>query len=158
MEGRVYVPEKARQAAELFIGSLYDFSCQLLDKNSLEQVLKNAGNAVSAAFNTEVHFLLPDNMGNLQLKARESPDGITSEPEWGIASWSFQQGKPAGRGTETLSSSKFRYIPLKRKGIVVGVMEIRLLDMEKQLRPDQVQLLDSFANIVAVAIARILRL
>ncbi|MDB6071822.1 MAG: Osmosensitive channel signal transduction histidine kinase, partial [Verrucomicrobiales bacterium] len=48
--------------------------------------------------------------------------------EWGVASWSYQNRKPAGRFTDTLPQSFATWFPLQTSTAIMGVIGIRLAD------------------------------
>jgi len=71
-----------------------------------------------------------------------------------VAAWSFKFGQIAGRGTDTLSASKGRYIPLMTPRGVVGVLSIKPKEERSPLTPDQRRLLETFSRQAALAIER----
>ena len=42
----------------------------------------------------------------------------------GVANWVFEHEKSAGYGTDTLSSSKWYYLPLSAHGLKLGVLAV----------------------------------
>jgi two-component system sensor histidine kinase KdpD len=76
------------------------------------------------------------------------------ENEIAVATWAFEHGQTAGRGTDTLPSAKARYLPLRTARGVLGVMGIGPGDPNHYLTPEQRRLLDAFASLAALAIER----
>jgi two-component system sensor histidine kinase KdpD len=74
--------------------------------------------------------------------------------EFAVAAWSFKNGQVAGRGTDTLSNSTGRYIPLKTPRGVVGVLGIKPKVEGDHLTPEQRRLLETFSRQAALAIER----
>jgi two-component system sensor histidine kinase KdpD len=72
-----------------------------------------------------------------------------------VATWTFQHGQPAGRGTDTLAAAKLRYLPLKTARTTVGVLGVRAAEEGRYLTPEQRRLLETFASLAAVAIERV---
>jgi two-component system sensor histidine kinase KdpD len=77
-----------------------------------------------------------------------------NEKELAVATWTFQHGQPAGRGTDTLPSADMRHLPLKTARGVVGVLGVKPSTPGSHLTPDQRQLLDAFASQAAIGIER----
>ena len=68
------------------------------------------------------------------------------EKQLAVADWSFKNGAPAGRGTNTLPSADIRCMPLKTANGVLGVLAVRPAGQAGPLSPDQRALLEAFAS------------
>ncbi len=68
------------------------------------------------------------------------------------AEWVFHSGEIAGRGSDTLAGSKGTYIPLRGRERTVGVMGIRLEQESGLIEPEQLQLMETFAVVIAGAL------
>jgi len=156
-----YLARSVRQEAESsrhrerFVYSLYSFTKTIMAAEGLDNVFDRAVKSISEAFESNVIIFLPDESGLLQLKARDKDDIFLSETEKAVAVWVYNNGRSAGKSTNTLSSAAWYYLPLKIQEKTVGVAGIRPLDQSQFLTPEQDQLLESFAGIVALAIAKI---
>jgi two-component system sensor histidine kinase KdpD len=145
--------ESARQR-ERFVSALYAFSRDLMAAGSLEELLRYAAKEIAEAFECEVMILLPDEVGQLKVRSQIGEHIVFDERRLGVATWVFEHGRPAGRGTETLSSASLFYLPLQAKDVTFGVMGVRLGRPDRLLSPEQRRLLESFASIIAMALAR----
>lgn len=145
--------ESARQR-ERFVSALYSFSRDLMSADNLESLLRYATKEITEAFECEVMILLPDENRKLQVRAQMGEHLVFDERRLGVATWVFEHGQPAGRGTETLSSATLFYLPLKAKEVTVGVLGVSLGKPDRLLLPEQRRLLESFASIIAMALAR----
>ncbi len=145
--------ESARQR-ERFVSALYAFSRELMAAGNLEELLHYAVKEISEAFQCEVMILLPDESGQLKENAKMGEHVIVDERKLGVATWVFQHKQKAGRGTETLSSATFSYLPLVTNDVAIGVLGVGLGKSDQFLLPEQRRLLEAFANILALAIAR----
>lgn len=145
--------ENARHR-ERFVSALYSFSRDLMAEENLESLLSHAAKEISEAFRCEVMILLPDETGKLQVRAQVGEHMIFDERRLGVATWVFEHGQMAGRGTETLSSASLFYLPLHAKEVTVGVMGLGLDDPDQILSPEQRRLLESFSSIIALTVAR----
>jgi len=72
-----------------------------------------------------------------------------------VATWAFEHGQPAGRGTDTLPAARLRYLPLSTARGKVGVLGVWPTEAGRYLTPEQRRLLDAFASLAAVAIERV---
>lgn len=145
--------ESARQR-ERFVSALYSFSRDLMSADNLESILRYATKEIAEAFECEVMILLPDENRKLQVRAQMGEHLVFDERRLGVATWVFEHGQPAGRGTETLSSATLFYLPLKAKEITVGVLGVSLGKPDRLLSPEQRRLLESFASIIALSLVR----
>lgn len=145
----------ARQR-ERFVSALYSFSRDLMAAESSDELLRYAAKEIAETFGAEVLILLPDESGQLRIRAQMGERMMLDERKLGVATWVFQHGQPAGRGTETLSSATLFYLPLTAKEITVGVMGLGLGGSDSFLRPDQRRLLEAFAGIIALALVRMM--
>lgn len=145
--------ESARQR-ERFVSALYSFSRDLMSTDNMEALLRYAAKEIAQAFECEVMILLPDETGKLQVRAQVGEHLVFDERRLGVATWVFEHGQSAGRGTETLSSATLFYLPLRAKEVTVGVLGVSLGKPDRLLLPEQRRLLESFASIIAMALAR----
>jgi two-component system sensor histidine kinase KdpD len=76
------------------------------------------------------------------------------ENELAVAEWSYKNGRPAGRGTDTLPAAQIRFSPLKTARGIVGILGVKPLEPQNILSSDQRILLEGFANLSALAIER----
>ena len=77
-----------------------------------------------------------------------------SDKERSVAHWVYDLGQMAGRGTQTLSLAEALYVPLRAAGIPLGVLGVRPADPDRLLIPEQLHLLEAFANQAAMALQR----
>ena len=73
----------------------------------------------------------------------------------GIVQWTFDNGKPAGAGTDTLPGSPVLYIPLRAPMRIRGVLAVQPGSSRWLLIPEQRRQLDTFATLTAIAIERV---
>lgn len=140
---------------ERFIYALYHFGREMMIAQTLDDILNRAVKSIAEAFETDVIILLPDKNERLEFVTKSRADLSLNDMEKAVVSWVYKNGRPAGRGTNTLSSAKWHYLPLKIKDKTFGVICIMKLGIEKSISPEKRRLLESFAGIVALAIGRI---
>jgi len=155
-----YLAKSVRQEAESsrhrerFIYSLYSFSRAIMAAEGLTEILERAVKSISEAFESDTAIFLPDKSGRVHLKEKSKHDISLSGSEMAVAAWVYGNGQPAGKSTGTLSSALWYYMPLKLQDKTIGVIGLKSVDPDKFLTPEQDQLLESFASIVALSIAK----
>lgn len=155
LTARVRDQAEAAQRREAETSTLYALSRDLSIAEGLGEIIRAISDNVSQTFGREVVLFMPDSGGKESLKiVSKSPGFVLDENEMAVAVWSFQHGQLAGRGTDTLSASTARYIPLKTPRGVVGVLGVKPKDEGSHLTPDQRRLLETFASQAALAIER----
>jgi len=140
---------RAAQTAEL-----YALSRDLAVAVDLDTIMQAVLTHVSQTFSREVVILLPDASPDAITPHALSPGFELNENELAVATWAFQHGQPAGRGTDTLPAARVHYLPLKTARGVVGVLGMKPSDPNSRLSPDQFHLLEAFASQAALAIER----
>jgi two-component system sensor histidine kinase KdpD len=147
--------EMARRR-EASTAALYGLSRDLAAAAGTDDILRAITQNVSQTFGREVVIFLPDKDPGAGLKPYSySPNFTPDENERAVAVWTFEHRQSAGRGTETLSAAEARYLPLLTARGVVGVLGAKPIDTGRHLSPEQVRLMEAFANQAALAIERV---
>jgi two-component system sensor histidine kinase KdpD len=105
---------------------------------------------ISQTLSREVAIFLPEG-GQLKLYTA-SPGLAVAENELAVATWAYEYGQIAGRGTDTLPDASMHYQPLKTTHGVIGVLGVKPASPNSYMSPDQRRTLDAFVNQVALAI------
>jgi len=146
---------QARVAAhrEERAASLYEIARDLSGAVQIEQVVKISDESIERTFRASAALLLPDEQGKLATAEL----GVTSplSVDLGIAQWAFDKGQQAGFGTDTLPGSDVLYIPLRAPERARGVLAVRANNRRMLRIPEQRQLLDTFAALIAIALERV---
>jgi two-component system, OmpR family, sensor histidine kinase KdpD len=143
---------EAAQQREIQTVALYELGRDLTETSGLEAVSQTAINHVGQTFSREVAIFLPV-AGALKLYASSKELDI-SDDGLAVATWAFEHGQPAGRGTDTLPEASMRYQPLKTMRGGVGVLGVKLSSQDRFLTRDQIRTLNAFTNQIALAIER----
>ncbi len=131
---------------------LCEFSQSLAGTATVEDISRTVVAQLSAGFGRRVVVLLPQG-DKLEPVARS--DGMElDENELAVATWAYQHGQPAGRGTDTLPAANGRYTPLRGTKGVVGVLGVQPPTPTGQMTPEQRLQLRAFASQAALAIER----
>ena len=160
---------RARQQAQLArqrerrTAALYAMSRDLASTRGIENLLRIAVRNVSETFDSRVVVLLPC-VGKVQAWGtvagwwgKDIDERTIYAPdvhEQGVAQWVYDHGQPAGLGTTTLSGAKAVYLPLLAGRGVVGVLGVLPALPRRLLEPEQMHLLETFAQQAAQAIER----
>jgi two-component system sensor histidine kinase KdpD len=134
--------------------ALYAMTRELASTRGLENLLRAAADHISAVFESQTMILLPDSAGTLQPHLGTELPLAHDQRERGTAQWVYDHGQMAGMHTETLPSAAAIYLPLVATRGSVGVLGVQPADERRLLDPEQVHLLETFANQTAVAIER----
>jgi two-component system sensor histidine kinase KdpD len=155
LTARVRDQAEAAQRREAETSILYTLSRDLSTAEGLEPIIRAVIDNVSHTFGRDAILFLPDSRGKESLKLiGKSSDFPLDENEMAVAVWSFKFGEIVGRGTDTLSASTGRYVPLKTPRGVVGVLGVKPKEEGNQMSPDQRRLLETFSRQAALAIER----
>jgi two-component system, OmpR family, sensor histidine kinase KdpD len=134
-------------------GSLYEIARDLSGAVQIEQVVKISDESIERTFRASAALLLPDAAGQLTMTSSRGDD--TLNVDTGIAQWAFDKGQPAGFGTDTLPGSEVLYIPLRAPTRARGVLAVKARNRRLLHIPEQRQLLDTFAALIAIALERV---
>lgn len=151
---RVRMSAAAARVREQRITALHALSRELASTRGSKGLLEKAVAQIAETFDCQVVALMPDPRGKLVIRAGRESDFAINQKEQGVAQWVFDLGQIAGLGTETLPSAEALYVPLLAAQGPVGALGVRPRDPEKLLVPDQLRLLEAFANQTALALER----
>jgi two-component system sensor histidine kinase KdpD len=143
---------EAARRRETQTATLYALSRDLAVAVGLEAIMQAVITHIGQTFDREVAVFLPEGE---RLVARAASPGFTlDEDKYAVATWTFQHGQSAGRGTDTLSAANARYLPLKTARGVVGVVAVKLPRSGLHSTPEQRRIMEAFASQTALAIER----
>ncbi len=145
--------EAARQR-ERRASVLYAMSRDLATHRLLANLTREATRHLRDVFESQVAVLLPDPGGRLILQPGEQVSFTFDHRDQGVAQWAFDHNQMAGLGTETLPGAGALYLPLVGLQGPVGVLAVRPAQPQRLLAPEQMHLLETFANQIALVIER----
>jgi two-component system sensor histidine kinase KdpD len=131
------------------ISSLYALSRKLARGKSVDEVLEIAAHYISEAFDSEVVVLLARKEKLLNHISYPSKR-VLDEKERGVAEWVYGIREIAGLGTNTLPFSDAVYVPMLASHGAIGVMCVRPIDPDLLLIPEQIHLLETCINQIAL--------
>lgn len=130
--------------------ALYALSRKLAVCRGMNKIMQIAAQHVAEVFDSHVMALLPEAEGKLSVSAIYGESMTLDEKEKSVAQWVFDQSHPAGLGTPSLPHAKALYIPLLGSRAVVGVLRIQPIIADRLVVQEQLHLLETFANQIAL--------
>jgi two-component system sensor histidine kinase KdpD len=147
--------EAARNRA-MTTNALYGFSKNLASIANMDDLLWASVSQIASSLKANVVILLPTRDGDLEAAAAFPPGETIDEADRGAAKWSFEKGRAAGRGSDTLPGARRLFLPLRTSRGTVGVVGIgHGWRPDIILTPDERRLLDALMDQTAVAIERV---
>jgi two-component system sensor histidine kinase KdpD len=143
---------------EQFVGGLvrnstgWENTLTLFRTTVLDHISHIAIKYLSKVVDAPSFVLFSGKGGMLQVWARSNSEIDLTTNEIAVAEWTYTHGEPAGSGTQTLTSIKAFFIPMKSLEETIGVIGIQY-DF-KNLLLDQRRLLGVISNLSALAAAR----
>jgi two-component system sensor histidine kinase KdpD len=157
LTARVRDQAEIAQRREAETATLYALSRDLSIAEGLEEVIQAITHNIGQIFGREVVIYLPERVGSENLiPYTQETNRPPFDHEIAVAAWSYKHGEPAGRGTDTLSASTARYLPLKTPNGVIGVLGMTPKIPGSQLTPEQRRTLELFTIQASLAIERVL--
>jgi len=122
---------------------------------TIAQIVDIAGHRLDTIFQARIAMLLPDSHGQVREPHVEHPVPHLVEADLAVAQWVYDRQQPAGIGTATLPAATARYLPLKAPMRTRGVLAFQPVDTMLFDQPEDMQLLDTCAAQIALALERI---
>lgn len=144
-QARVATRREAR--AQALYAMSRDLSAALLP----EQIGEIGEIFLKSEFNAGAALLLADYADKLRPPFGAALPALDRD----VAQWAFDHGEAAGLGTNTLAATPILYLPLKAPMRLRGVLALEPRDPEILLPPEQRQLLDACASLMAIALERV---
>jgi two-component system, OmpR family, sensor histidine kinase KdpD len=148
--------EKTRQRERRTL-ALYALSREIAAETDLQQVLKTFVEKMAEAINGEVIVLIHDPDADVLREVAAAPpdSALPDEKERAVAHWVLEHGQSAGKGTEIIREAKELLFPVKAEDKTLAVLAIKLNSEDEILTTEQLQLIEAFTNLAAVAIIRV---
>jgi two-component system, OmpR family, sensor histidine kinase KdpD len=134
-------------------GSLYEIARDLSGAVQIDQVVRISDESIERTFRASAALLLPNAAGHLAVTSSRAHAALAVDI--GIAQWAFDKGQPAGFGTDTLPGTEVLYVPLRAPTRARGVLAVKARNRRLLRIPEQRQLLDTFAALIAIALERV---
>lgn len=149
LTARLRFQNRVAQSRERRTQTLFEAARDLSSALSEEQIAEIAVRAMDQAFEARAQLWI------LGLDEHLHPAESTLHSDAAIARWALEQRQHAGAGTQTLPGAPLRYVPLLAPMRARGALALELRRWSLLKIPEQVQLLDTFALLVALALERV---
>jgi two-component system sensor histidine kinase KdpD len=133
---------------------LYAMSRELVSTRRLEDLARVAVKHVAETFASRAVVLVPDASGRLRHPKSSPMVGSLLGADLSVAQWAYDNGAPAGLGTDTLPATAAQYLPLQASHHALGVLVVEPTQRRRLLLPEQRHLIETFAAQVALALER----
>ncbi len=133
---------------------LAGFLRQLTALGTREEVARAACDEIARLLDLRTVLLIPGDTG-LSVEAAGGTDPQLGTMEMAAAQWAADSGKPAGRGSGTLTASDWLFQPLIAGERVLAVLGLARDDGGDPIRSDQYPLLMSLAEQAALTLERL---
>jgi two-component system, OmpR family, sensor histidine kinase KdpD len=133
---------------------LYDFSRRVAVAANFDDVVWAAVSHVASTLECQSILLVPDVSAKLTIAGGFPPEDMLDPRDMSAASYSWDKGEPAGRGSGTLPTAHWLFLPVRTADLRLGVMGVAYED-DRSLAPGDRRLLEALTDQVALAIARI---
>ena len=154
LTARLRFQAEAARRRERRASSLYEMSRQFTASEDLAAIVQSGGTHVAAAADAEVCVLLPDAKQQLVAYHAGPRTFKPSERDEAVAQWVMKHGQMAGFGTSTLPGADASYLPLEASRVPLGVLGVRPSPGKTRFDTEQLHLLETLADLLALAIAR----
>jgi two-component system sensor histidine kinase KdpD len=153
---RIREQANAARQRERRTAALYNLSRELVHERGIERLYVVAMKHIGEVFSSRVVILLPGEKGNLTVRVTAPETFALDERESSVAQWVYDHRQRAGLGTDTLPGAMALYLPLFTSSRTVGVLGILPSLSSSLFDQEQIHILESFANQIAMAIERAL--
>jgi two-component system, OmpR family, sensor histidine kinase KdpD len=154
MTVRIRAQADSARDRERRTAALYAMSRELANTRGVTSLLAIAIQHIVEAFPAEVVVLRPDATGRLEAQLVPAATLRVDTTEQAVAQWVFEHKELAGLGTATLPGAAALYVPLLGSRGAVGVLGVKPKEAHAFDSPEQLHLLETFANQTALAIER----
>lgn len=136
------------RAANTHATAMQRLARQLSTAADLGQVVTAGASIMEASLGAQVWMRLGREAGPHASAAQ------LDEKDHAAADWCQQHGQPAGRFTDTLSHSRWWFLPVRSEGKPLGVIALRFADQPARLPFEQRRLAESMADDIGQAAVR----
>ena len=145
---------KAQVAIAERTNKLYDFSRRVASAATADDVIWASVSHVATTLRCESVLLRPSPEGELQVVGGFPPEDRLDVRDQSAAQFSWDKREPAGRGSDTLPTARWYFLPLAAGERRLGVLGIAFEDERLFARTDR-RLLEALGGQIAVVLERL---
>ncbi|SFP55479.1 sensor histidine kinase [Sphingomonas rubra] len=154
LTGRVRAQADLAAASARTNATLAGFLRQIAGVNDSDVAAQMICDDVRRLLDVQV-VLLGTTGADLDILAASDPTYRLDTMDNAAASWAFNTGKPAGKGSGTLTASEWLFHPIKAGDRVLGVLGVASDTVGNPVRADQLPLLSSLIDQSALVLERL---
>jgi two-component system sensor histidine kinase KdpD len=132
---------------------LYDFSRRIASAATADDVIWASVSHVATTLRCEAVLLMPEG-ADLRVVGGFPPEDRLELRDQSAAQFAWDKGEPAGRGSDTLPTARWLFLPLTTTERRLGVLGIAYEDDQMLARTDR-RLLDALVDQIALALERL---
>lgn len=132
---------------------LYDFSRRVASAATADEVIWASVSHVATTLHCEVVLLMP-RAGDLRVVGGFPPEDRLEVRDQSAAQFAWDRGEAAGRGSDTLPTARWFFLPLATAERRLGVLGIAFEDDRSLARTDR-RLLEALVDQIALALERL---
>lgn len=151
---RIREQASAARQREKRTAALYSLSREMVRERGIERLSAIAIKYLKDLFGARTIIMVPGGGGKLTIPETGLETFEMDEKEMSVAQWAFDHREEAGLGTDTLAGARALYLPLITSTRAVGVLGILPEPLSAGFDHEQIHVLESFANQIAMAIDR----
>ena len=133
---------------------LYDFSRRVAAAATADDVIWASVSHVATTLRCEAVLLRPSHSGELQIVGGFPPEDRLDIRDQSAAQFAWDKGDSSGRGSDTLPTARWFFLPLVAAERRLGVLGIAYADDRMFARTDR-RLLDALVDQIALALERL---
>ncbi|WP_292960449.1 sensor histidine kinase [Novosphingobium sp. UBA1939] len=154
LAARVRAQAVLAQASAAQNRSLAGFARRLTGIGSTDELAQVLCGEIGQRLHGNTVLLMPEAAG-LAVRASAPPGGRLAMLDDAAARWAFDNNKPAGQGSDTLTASEWLFYPIGTTGRVLAVFGLSRPDAGAPVRADQLPFLLSLLDQAGLALERI---
>jgi two-component system sensor histidine kinase KdpD len=151
---RVKQQAESSRLRERRTAALYAMSKELASIDEPDQLMKIGMQHLAEVFDAGIAILIFHDQKPLEILTDTHNQQAFDQPDLAVAEWTMTNREMAGLGTNTLPGSSALYLPLQGTSRMIGVLAVKPNVLDKLSRPEQIQLLQTFATQIAQACER----
>jgi two-component system sensor histidine kinase KdpD len=152
LTARVRDQVAAIQKKQIQTNTLFSLSQGLTIALGLDEILLTVIDHIRQTIAEEVVIYF-EHDESVEIKAK-TENYQPNDEDLKIAKLTLKLNQPTGVGTDTYPSSNYRFQPLRTQKEILGILGVKLIDVNIRQKSEQHQLLEAYAGLAAMAIER----
>lgn len=152
LAARIQAEARAAEKSAARNATIAGLARRLLSCSSDEQIAQIACRELGRLF--ECNAVMMAGQPETHVIARQPGYAPLTPSDIATADWTIQSGQPAGRGTRSIAATEWVFHPIRSDSAVLGAIGLARDDGARPVQAEQLDLLDSLVDQVALALER----